>query len=401
MKLSKTEQTIALLTLSLGKADSENLKPLSIREWNDLSSWLKINDFDPAQLLEERANNIVSNFQSQDGFVDRIDGLLNRGTTLAINLEKWERAGIWPCFRKSNDYPKLLRERLKKKTPPVIFCVGDITIADTSLIGMVGSRKPDDDDISFTEEFTNFVVKEGYNIVSGGAKGIDLKSSETALLAGAKSVIFVADSLLKYSVSGDLREYIQEGNLTLMSASYPEAGFNVGLAMQRNKFIYCLSQKTMIVTCTPDKGGTWAGAIENSKNKWVDMYVQQSDKKGSGNMKLIEHGAIPISNSEDAFYQFLSEKNEQVEPVVADEVSENLNDSGEILDYQDFLSKFEMLVADRFLPSNELLEQLSIKRKVLFEFLKQGIEEDKIKKKTSPVSYGLNIKKEEAQRELF
>ena len=62
---------------------------------------------------------------------------------------------------------------------------------------MVGSRKPDDDDISFTEEFTNFVVKEGYNIVSGGAKGIDLKSSETALLAGAKSVIFVADSLLK------------------------------------------------------------------------------------------------------------------------------------------------------------------------------------------------------------
>ena len=139
---------------------------------------------------------------------------------------------------------------------------------------MVGSRKPDDDDISFTEEFTNFVVKEGYNIVSGGAKGIDLKSSETALLAGAKSVIFVADNLLKYSISRDLREYIQEGNLALLAASYPEAGFNVGLAMQRNKFIYCLSQKTMIVTCTPDKGGTWAGAIENSKNKWVDMYVQ-------------------------------------------------------------------------------------------------------------------------------
>ena len=52
MKLSKTEQAIALLTLSLGKADSENLKPLSIREWNDLSSWLKANDFDPAQLLK-------------------------------------------------------------------------------------------------------------------------------------------------------------------------------------------------------------------------------------------------------------------------------------------------------------------------------------------------------------
>ena len=70
-----------------------------------------------------------------------------------------------------------------------------------------------------------------------------------------------------------------------------------------------------------------------------------------------------------------------MEPVVADEVSETVNQSGEILDYQDFLSKFEMLVADRFLPSNELLEQLSIKRKVLFEFLKQGIEEEKIKRR--------------------
>ena len=55
----------------------------------------------------------------------------------------------------------------------------------------------------------------------------------------------------------------------------------------------------------------------------------------------MEHGAIPISNSEDAFYQFLSEENEQVEPVVADEVSETVNQSGEILDYQDFLSKFQ------------------------------------------------------------
>ena len=60
-----------------------------------------------------------------------------------------------------------------------------------------------------------------------------------------------------------------------------------------------------------------------------------------------------------------------------------------------------MLVADRFISSNELLEKLTIKRKVLFVFLKQAIEEKKIKKKTSPASYGLNIKKQGSQKELF
>ena len=120
MKLSKTEQTIALLTLSLGKADSENLKPLSIREWNDLSSWLKANDFDPAQLLEERANNIVSNFQSENGFVDRIDGLLNRGTTLAINLEKWERAEFGHALEKVMITLNFLR-KIKKENSSNYF----------------------------------------------------------------------------------------------------------------------------------------------------------------------------------------------------------------------------------------------------------------------------------------
>ena len=58
--MNKDGQTIALLTLSLGKADSENLNHY-LFEWNDLSSWLKQMTLIP-QLLEERANTIVSNF---------------------------------------------------------------------------------------------------------------------------------------------------------------------------------------------------------------------------------------------------------------------------------------------------------------------------------------------------
>ena len=37
-----------------------------------------------------------------------------------------------------------------------------------------------------------------------------------------------------------------DNNLVLISPFYPDAGFNVGNAMQRNKYIYCLSDAAMV-----------------------------------------------------------------------------------------------------------------------------------------------------------
>ena len=78
---------------------------------------------------------------------------------------------------------------------------------------------------------------------------------------GGNAIGFLGDSLLKQSISKQFRDFISSNKLLLLSSSNPEAGFSVGLAMQRNKYIYCMSEKSVIVTCTPNKGGTWAGAL--------------------------------------------------------------------------------------------------------------------------------------------
>ena len=92
----------------------------------------------------------------------------------------------------------------------------------------------------------------------------------------------------------------------MLSSSNPESPFHVGLAMQRNKYIYCMAEKVMIVTCNVSKGGTWEGAIENYKNKWVEMFVHQSEDENTGNKMLEKYDARPLQNDINSFNEIFS-----------------------------------------------------------------------------------------------
>lgn len=59
-----------------------------------------------------------------------------------------------------------------------------------------------------------------------------------------------------------------------MSAINSNVGFSVYSAMDRNKYIYALSNITLIVSSDYSKGGTWAYATENFKSNWVPVAVR-------------------------------------------------------------------------------------------------------------------------------
>src|SRR3990172_8427415 len=84
----------------------------------------------------------------------------------------------------------------------------------------------------------------------------------------------LADSLLKAATSNKYRKYLVNNNLVLISPYYPEAGFNAGNAMSRNKYIYCLTDAAIVVQ-SGTEGGTWNGAIENLKKEWVPLWVKE------------------------------------------------------------------------------------------------------------------------------
>ena len=291
MPLTPQVQAILLLTTSLGKADPANSRPLSDSEWARFANWLKDHDLAPASLLENEWRDFVVGWTDPAVPLVRLEALLSRGAALGLALEKWQRAGLWVLTRADVDYPERLKKRLRTKAPAALFGCGNQSLLNAGGIAVVGSRKADDDDLRFAEALGSQVAEQGKTIVSGGARGIDQRAMLGALESEGTAVGVLADSLLRAATSAKYRKYLVSKNLALVTPFNPEARFHVGSAMSRNKYIYCLADAGVAVCSTPERGGTWHGAVENLRDAWVPLWVRRNDSPGSGNPKLVERGA--------------------------------------------------------------------------------------------------------------
>jgi predicted Rossmann fold nucleotide-binding protein DprA/Smf involved in DNA uptake len=88
---------------------------------------------------------------------------------------------------------------------------------------------------------------------------------QEAIAAGGSVVGALAESLLKKSLQKDHRQALHDRRLVMISTVHPEAGFNVGAAMGRNKLIYALADFALVVKADFKKGGSWSGAEEELK----------------------------------------------------------------------------------------------------------------------------------------
>ncbi|RFZ85259.1 DNA-processing protein DprA [Mucilaginibacter terrenus] len=291
-----TERTKAILlfTSYLSKdLDKEN-KPLSLTEWNKLVKWLQQKNIFPEAFLSGESFSLINSWNDQSISRNRLAGLLERKTALAIALDKWSRAGVWIISRGDRTYPQVLKDRLKGAAPNILFGIGDQSIMNGHFVGVIGSRNASDEDLHLSENIGLQINQQNFGIVSGGAKGVDEAAMLGALKSGGKSVGFLADSLIKKSTSSTFRNYIIKNQLVLISPYNPEASFNAGNAMGRNKLIYAFS-KASIVVISDVKGGTWEGAKENLKNNWTKLWVCQSTTQG--NKEIVKLGGRWLSDS--------------------------------------------------------------------------------------------------------
>ncbi|PKD38113.1 DNA-protecting protein DprA [Methylomonas sp. EFPC1] len=289
MNLSPTAQATLLLTSYFTKASSDDVKPLTNVEWGRFALWLKGNSTTPADLLVAEPKSLLNGWHDSRISIERVLQLLNRGHSLALAVEKWQRAGLWVVTRSDPEYPRRLKQRLKTDSPPVLFGCGDKALLNSGGLAVIGSRNASESDLSFTEQVGAKAAGERIAIVSGGARGVD----EAAMLGAAKSsglvIGVMADSLLRAATSAKWRKGLMDGNTVLVSPFYPEAGFSAGNAMARNKYIYCLADSSLVIH-SGKKGGTLNGAEENLKKGWVPLWVKPSDDKNAANADLVAKG---------------------------------------------------------------------------------------------------------------
>ena len=285
MATSDTSDAVLLLTAHLSGSKDSSAKPLTTEEWGAFASWLKKQNAAPEHLLE-RAEDILRGWFNPKITTERIKRLLGRGSALGLAKDRWAQAGLWWLTRADEDYPARLKKRLGQASPAVLYGCGRQTLLSSKGIAVVGSRAASENDLSWTQAFGGAVADAGYSVVSGGARGIDRAAMFGALDKGGTVVGILADSLLRASSSKMYRPHLRSQDLVLVSPFHPEAGFTVGRAMQRNRYIYCLSDKALVVH-SGIKGGTWEGAIENIKRQWVPIWVRQDSDGSLGNAALL------------------------------------------------------------------------------------------------------------------
>lgn len=299
--LSPNTQAILLLVAPLlagrGGASSDLLSP---GEYQRLARYLREMQRQPADLLAPDGADLLRacHFVVEES---RLQRLLGRGFLLSQVVERWQARAIWVISRADADYPRRLKARLREDAPALLYGCGDIRLLETGGLAVVGSRHVDDTLIDYTMAIGRLAARAGRTLVSGGAKGIDQAAMRGALEAGGKVIGVLADSLERTAMNREHRNLLIEGQLVLVSPYDPNAGFNVGQAMQRNKLIYALADAALVVNSDLQKGGTWAGAIEQlDKLRLVPVYVRSTGARAEGLDALRKKGAIPWPNPQDA-----------------------------------------------------------------------------------------------------
>ena len=218
---------------------------------------------------------------------------------MAFELERLERSGIRTFTVFDEHYPRHWLARLAAKAPPVLHAAGAVESLNTPGVGVVGSRNVLDAGAVVAERVAQCAANMNLPLVSGGARGSDQFAMNAALKAGGAVVGILADSLARKVKHPDVRRAIYDGN-TLMCTPYgPNAPFNVGNAMGRNKLIYAQAALTVVVASDHGSGGTWGGATEALKKGYGKVAVWRGDGEGPGNDSLQERGAAPLSNPDD------------------------------------------------------------------------------------------------------
>ncbi|MCY4100764.1 MAG: DNA-processing protein DprA [Rhodobacteraceae bacterium] len=371
MNISSDTHATILLTVRFGKRKE---KPLTVNEWSKLSKQLKENKLPPSILLKEDPKYLPCEWQKVELDHDRIKLLLDRGGVLGFALEKWQRTGLWVISQSDKDYPARLIHRLGAKAPPVLFGYGNQNLLNKGGIAVVGSRNADQEDIDLTKVLGYEAARQGYSIVSGGARGVDEGAMLGTLENEGTAIGVIANDLLRSALSSKYRDYLLSGDLALTSPFNPEAGFNVGNAMARNKYIYCLADAAIVVNSTKGKGGTWAGAIEGLKSEWAPVWVQKKEFKQTGNSDLVEMGAVWLPTNLSSLMDL----------IVVDDTQPLESDF-----YELFLKKLLIILQEKPLERINIEKEFKLHPDQIKEWLKQGEKDEAIRRRVNPVRYEL------------
>lgn len=344
--------------LYCAKLPNAKKPPLTIIEWNELIYQLKQKNLEPRHLSGMSPSEIikcVGTSKKMLNVVKKIEDRQQLAMSL-IELEELTNQGYKLMFRQN--MPKRMKNKLDPKHLPAFFyLVGDTSILTHAALGVVGSRDASEHELTQTAIIGMEAARKGIVVVSGGARGIDQTAVDACLKNDGKAIVFPSEGLQFWIKRKEIRQYIQNNQLLLISAQPINSKFTGSYAMQRNKYIHTTAHMVLVAASKifsvgkNTHSGTWAGVEENLKDKWTPLFTIGNSE---GVQKLLNEGlAVPF----DDFQGLLNLKNTK-QSAKSDENNQQ-KEIGDLFPKGEFL-KFLEIALNLGLEKETILKEIDV-----------------------------------------
>lgn len=210
--------------------------------------------------------------------------------------------GIEYVTRADPAYPERLDQR-EVNPPPVLYYKGDIGLARTDCIAVVGTRQATPYGRYATDRIVTELAKGGLTVVSGMATGIDGFAHEAALKAGGKTIAVLGSGLFNPTPASHLRLFDEISKNGLVISEYtPDVHATVYTFPERNRIISGLSRGVLVVEAKAKSGSliTVKCALEQGR----DVFAVPGDidsPRSVGTNSLLRQGAAAAVDADDIF----------------------------------------------------------------------------------------------------
>ena len=291
MRLKLNLDSIALL-LFCGDLLLDNTAALTVDEWYDLEKKLKnVSKKTPAKLFGMNKDTLVDIVGVDEYVAYKIVARLSKINELMFALSNLDTEGICITTKYEDNYPKRMLTSLKKRAPLFLYYIGTLEHAH-DMVSVVGPQVMEKRVSSFVKQLIRKINDENRTLVSEGLKGVDEFALKKFLKLGGHAICFVSDHM--FDKREEYVRYIKDEQLTIMSAVNPYSYFNVTNSLDRNIYVCGLSDMQFITATHINSGGVWFTTVQNLHYHWTKPLVLD-ELRFSGNIRLLEMGAIPVS----------------------------------------------------------------------------------------------------------
>lgn len=280
--MNAREAGFLLLTSKLGNPDRKTLSAPQLRTLGQRIRSME----SPREDRDLEVTDLLALGYGQE-MAGRILALMEEEKLLEHYLRRAGRVGCAPLCRVNGTYPRALKQKLDMEAPGCLWTKGDLSILNTRMIAVVGSRDLMTNNREFAEEAGRQAALQGYTLVSGNARGADRTAQNACLKAGGRVVSIVADELWKQE---------PEDRILYVSEDGFDEEFSAQRALSRNRCIHALGEKTLVAQCSYQKGGTWDGTVKNLRFGWSPVFGLED---GTPGMDLLEQMGLKKITMED------------------------------------------------------------------------------------------------------